>query len=234
MCGSIPIIVVLLGNVQLFSFSSLKPLIHNKYLTSVTFRHMLLNLNSIIGFARDKIIKNLWLSVSFEIPLSRTFCGRLRLLATSARWSPAQRLLRALVFRGSLFSGAEPSLPLTPREIVKTGRGEHILTSPHSPVVVSSSETLQQFIEKSPPMVHCGRIGFHNQPTEYKMLCGLDPNLLNFATDQFEIKESSLGKNAGKGVFARADVPKGLLIMQEQAQHKMNFTRKTMDFIENI
>lgn len=74
--------------------------------------------------------------------------------------------------------------------------------------------------------------GFHDQPTECKTLRGLDPNLLNFATDQFEIKESSLGENAGRGVFARVDVPKGSLIMQEQAQHKMHFTRKTMDFIE--
>jgi len=63
---------------------------------------------------------------------------------------------------------------------------------------------------------------------------GYDPSIVNVPASDFEVKVSSLGEGAGRGTFAKVDIPKGSYIMQEQAIAHVRFDQYTVDMMENM
>jgi hypothetical protein len=63
---------------------------------------------------------------------------------------------------------------------------------------------------------------------------GYDPYVVNVPASDFEVKVSSLGEGAGRGTFAKVDIPKGSYIMQEQAVAHVRFDQYTVYMMERL
>jgi len=63
-------------------------------------------------------------------------------------------------------------------------------------------------------------------------LTGIDPRLRDFPPEAFEVRQSTLGEGAGRGLFARVDIPAGSLIMEREAVNSVHFPESTLDVID--
>eukprot|EP00588_Corethron_pennatum_P003399 CAMPEP_0194292986 /NCGR_PEP_ID=MMETSP0169-20130528/46881_1 /TAXON_ID=218684 /ORGANISM="Corethron pennatum, Strain L29A3" /LENGTH=485 /DNA_ID=CAMNT_0039041333 /DNA_START=664 /DNA_END=2117 /DNA_ORIENTATION=- len=72
------------------------------------------------------------------------------------------------------------------------------------------------------------------QHFECKSMRGISSNIKNIPADMFEIKMSTLGKAVGRGVFAKALIPKDSLIMQEQNKDSVHFPLESLYTIEKL
>lgn len=62
---------------------------------------------------------------------------------------------------------------------------------------------------------------------------GFDPAIPNIYRHEFEVKQSSLGKNAGRGLFTKVDIAEGSYFMQEISVHPVRFSVHSTELIFN-
>ena len=65
-----------------------------------------------------------------------------------------------------------------------------------------------------------------------KFVNGFDKKTKNTPITDFEVKMSAVGKNSGRGVYAKNDIPKGSFISLETAIKKVHFDHEVTDTIE--
>jgi len=65
-------------------------------------------------------------------------------------------------------------------------------------------------------------------------VAGIDPRRRDFPPEAFEVRHSTLGEGAGRGLFARVHIPAGSLIMEREAVNSVHFTEATLAVIEKI
>lgn len=61
-----------------------------------------------------------------------------------------------------------------------------------------------------------------------------DPEEPNFPIGSFEVKMSEEGENAGRGLFAKADIPEDAYLSAETSCHPVRFMPPTVELIENM
>jgi len=65
-------------------------------------------------------------------------------------------------------------------------------------------------------------------------VAGIDPRRRDFPPEAFEVRHSTLGEGAGRGLFARVHIPAGSLIMEREAVNSVHFTEAALAVIEKI
>ena len=85
-----------------------------------------------------------------------------------------------------------------------------------------------QIPPRSMEVVFCRR-----NPTPKECLQGyhFDPEYPNVPASSFEVKKSSVGENAGRGVFAKVDIPKNAYLSLETSVHCVIFMPSTVALI---
>jgi len=73
-----------------------------------------------------------------------------------------------------------------------------------------------------------------SSPYECGTVRGINPKIEDFSADMFELKTSTLGKAAGRGLFAKVAIPEGSLIMQREASDSVHFPGTTLYVLEQI
>ena len=63
---------------------------------------------------------------------------------------------------------------------------------------------------------------------------GYKNGLTNIRAENLEVKPSTIGDGAGRGVFAKVDIPKGAYIGEEQAQTKVHFAHSPVKLMEDV
>jgi len=71
-------------------------------------------------------------------------------------------------------------------------------------------------------------------PYECGTVRSINPKIKDFSADMFELKTSTLGKAAGRGLFAKVAIPEGSLIMQREASDSVHFPGTTLFILEQI
>jgi len=71
-----------------------------------------------------------------------------------------------------------------------------------------------------------------NPPYECGTVRNMNPKIKDFSPDMFELKTSTLGKAAGRGLFAKVAIPEGSLIMQQEASNSVHFPGTTLVALE--
>lgn len=78
--------------------------------------------------------------------------------------------------------------------------------------------------------VYCRKI-----PTPENCIYGyLDPSIPNIPASEFEVKMSSVGEGAGRGVFTKVDIAEDSYLASEVTVHPVEFMPSTVDLIENL
>jgi hypothetical protein len=72
---------------------------------------------------------------------------------------------------------------------------------------------------------------FHENRRECQYANGFDPDVPNIPLESFEVKMSSLGKNAGRGLFTKVDIPEGCYIMLEKSVQLLRFSDKSLETV---
>ena len=88
-----------------------------------------------------------------------------------------------------------------------------------------------QLPPRSMEAVFCRR-----NPTPEECLYGyhFDPEYPNVPASSFEVKKSSVGENAGRGVFAKVDIPENAYLSLESNVHSVIFMPSTVALIEAL
>ena len=60
------------------------------------------------------------------------------------------------------------------------------------------------------------------------------PEIVNYSVDNFEVKNSAIGEGAGRGTFAKVDIPKGSYLFLEEVAMHLYFSPPMIDEIESI
>jgi hypothetical protein len=68
-------------------------------------------------------------------------------------------------------------------------------------------------------------------PTECLKGYHLDPEYPNVPASALEVKKSSVGENAGRGVFTKVDIPKNVYLSLETGAHNVLFMPSTCALI---
>ena len=71
-------------------------------------------------------------------------------------------------------------------------------------------------------------------PYECSTIRGINPNIKDFRMDMFEVKSSTLGEGSGRGLFAKVDIPKGSLIMEQEHTDSIHMTGEALEIIEGM
>mmetsp|Transcript_17156 Transcript_17156/g.38634 ORF Transcript_17156/g.38634 Transcript_17156/m.38634 type:complete len:540 (-) Transcript_17156:1127-2746(-) len=71
-------------------------------------------------------------------------------------------------------------------------------------------------------------------PLECTTMRGINPRVTNYSMNRFEVKNSSMGENVGRGIFAKEYIPKGSLIMQEKGKESIHVTGTTLNTIDRL
>ena len=61
-----------------------------------------------------------------------------------------------------------------------------------------------------------------------------NPEIVNYSADYFEVKNSAIGEGAGRGTFAKVDIPKGSYLFLEEVATHLYFSSPMMKYIESI
>jgi hypothetical protein len=72
---------------------------------------------------------------------------------------------------------------------------------------------------------------FNENRRECQYANGFDPEVPNIPLESFEVKMSSLGKNAGRGLFTKVDIPEGCYIMLEKSVQLLRFSDKSLETV---
>jgi len=73
-----------------------------------------------------------------------------------------------------------------------------------------------------------------NPPYECSTVRGINPSIKDFSARMFEVKKSSLGEEAGRGLFAKVDIPERSLFMQQEATDSVHFSGQVNDLIDKM
>ena len=73
-------------------------------------------------------------------------------------------------------------------------------------------------------------------PTPEECLCGyhFDPENWNVPASSLEVKKSNVGENAGRGVFAKVDIPENAYVSLEKNVQSVMFMPSTVALIEAL
>ena len=77
--------------------------------------------------------------------------------------------------------------------------------------------------------LYCRREPVPEHCSEYR---GYRKGIENYSIDNFEVRMSSIGDGAGRGVFAKVDIPQGSFIAAEESHKKVHFTHTTTYLME--
>ena len=77
--------------------------------------------------------------------------------------------------------------------------------------------------------LYCRREPVPEHCNEYR---GYHKGIENYSIDNFEVRMSSIGDGAGRGVFAKVDIPQGSFIAAEESYKKVHFTHTTTYLME--
>jgi hypothetical protein len=72
---------------------------------------------------------------------------------------------------------------------------------------------------------------FPENKRECRYKNGFDPAVPNIPSEAFEVKQSSIGLNVGRGVFTKVDIAEGSYFMQETAVHRVKFSVQSFSVI---
>ena len=104
-----------------------------------------------------------------------------------------------------------------------------------SPLRYFDGATMKSY--QNPPKawetLYCRREPFPEHCKDYR---GYDKSIENYSVDNFEVRMSSIGDGAGRGVFSKVDMPQGSLIAAEETHKKVHFTHTTtymMEFLKD-
>jgi len=105
--------------------------------------------------------------------------------------------------------------------------------SGQSPLHYFDGATMRSY--QNPPKawetVYCHRRPMPQSCAKYR---GYDKNTVNYSIDDFEVRMSSLGEGAGRGVFAKLDIPAGSFIAGEESSKKLHFSHTTTELMESL
>ena len=79
--------------------------------------------------------------------------------------------------------------------------------------------------------VYCRRTPM---PKDCKHMRGFDALTPNAKTELFEVKQSGAGQQAGRGVYATADIAKGTFFAIEKVVQAVHFPSRTFDLITSL
>mmetsp|Transcript_20100 Transcript_20100/g.57678 ORF Transcript_20100/g.57678 Transcript_20100/m.57678 type:complete len:976 (+) Transcript_20100:148-3075(+) len=79
--------------------------------------------------------------------------------------------------------------------------------------------------------LYCRREPFPEHCNEYR---GYRKSIENYSIDNFEVRMSSIGDGAGRGVFAKVDIPQDSFIAVEESHKKVHFSHTTTYMMEII
>ena len=100
-----------------------------------------------------------------------------------------------------------------------------------SPLRYFDGATMKSY--QNPPKawetLYCRREPFPEHCDHYR---GYSKNIENYGIDNFEVRMSSIGDGAGRGVFSKVDIPQGSLIAAEESHKKVHFTHTTSNLLE--
>ena len=77
--------------------------------------------------------------------------------------------------------------------------------------------------------LYCRREPFPEHCNDYR---GYSKNIKNYGIDNFDVRMSSIGDGAGRGVFSKVEIPQGSLIAAEESHKKVHFTHTTTYMME--
>ena len=75
---------------------------------------------------------------------------------------------------------------------------------------------------------------FPNKKRECGYMSGFDPAVPNVRRESFEVKPSSIGENAGRGMFTKVDIVEGSYFMQEVTVQQVRFSVQSFAAIFNV
>lgn len=130
---------------------------------------------------------------------------------------------KSLVSR-KLWYRTEPEINLDiRRRVLPTKTGGSALQFFDGATMVSYQEPSKRFEH-----VFCRQ---EPMPDACEDMRGFDPSIPNAPIDWFEVKESQAGKNAGRGVFAKVDIPENYYTSVEIGVHPVYFPPSTFDLV---
>lgn len=77
--------------------------------------------------------------------------------------------------------------------------------------------------------LYCRQEPYPEHCNDYR---GYRQSIESYGIDNFEVRMSSIGDGAGRGVFSKVDIPQGSLIAAEEAHKKVHFSHTTIHMIE--
>ena len=108
---------------------------------------------------------------------------------------------------------------------VKTNSGENPFKYFDGPTMVS-----YQVPPKAMEIVYCRQVPIPKECEAGEYTYDLEAP--NFSLDSFEVKMSGGGENAGRGVFAKVDIPRDAYLSAETSCHQVHFMPPTLELIE--
>jgi spermidine synthase len=108
---------------------------------------------------------------------------------------------------------------------VKTNSGENPFKYFDGPTMVS-----YQVPPKAMEIVYCRQVPIPKECEAGEYTYDLEAP--NFPLDSFEVKMSGGGENAGRGVFAKVDIPRDAYLSAETSCHQVHFMPPTLELIE--